>query len=294
MTDDIGLTVKKILDKIGLETVADELNVPDPWLEEYFRTYEAERLEAEGYYETRELSVKGGGQCYAISGNVRLEYSGKIAKKYEGDAILFIKPDDSVLVHGIRGLNPICYMARAADIRFMGKEKTLSIEAAAGNDRLSVIFLKVNAFSCLLKGKPPVEMAQEKVQEKAKEKIPEQAKEKTQEYAKEKVLEKAQEKIPETVQPPAETVVLSEEEKALEARLKRLRIELALGSGITFLPAIFDNKILHQLIRQRPRTVEDLRLIKGFGAKRVERYGERVLQALNGPAYATAEASSGP
>jgi superfamily II DNA helicase RecQ len=96
---------------------------------------------------------------------------------------------------------------------------------------------------------------------------------------------------PEKISPPAirPTVGpfgLSDEEKALEARLKKLRIELARREGISFLPAVFDNKTMHQLIRQRPKTLEELKQVKGFGTKRIERYAAGVLETINGSAGA--------
>lgn len=254
MVDDIGLTVKEILDRIGLGSVGEEINVPDPVLVEYINKLEAESLEAEGYSERREISVKGHGQCFALSGKVHLEYSGQIMKKFEGDAVILIKPDNSLLVHGTRGLSPVSYMARANDIRFKGKEKTLTLVAATDNGRLEVSFLKINAFSCLFKDLPP--------QEKA-----------------------------ETAAVP---VALTDEEKIIESGLKKLRIDLARSQGITFLPAVFDNRIIHQLIRQRPKNMEDLKNIKGFGAKRSERYGESVLGAINALSGETANASGDP
>jgi hypothetical protein len=47
---------------------------------------------------------------------------------------------------------------------------------------------------------------------------------------------------------------------------------------------------MRQLVRQRPRTLEDLKQVKGFGAKRIERYAESVLKTINGDAEGRAGA----
>lgn len=74
---------------------------------------------------------------------------------------------------------------------------------------------------------------------------------------------------------------LTEEEQQLEASLKRLRKTLALENDITYLPAIYDNKVLVQLIRQKPASVEELSQVRGFGSKRIQKYGQRVIEAIS-------------
>jgi superfamily II DNA helicase RecQ len=82
--------------------------------------------------------------------------------------------------------------------------------------------------------------------------------------------------------PTNEKTALTDEEKALEARLRKLRIDLASRDGITFLPAVYDNKTMLQLVRQRPKNLEELKQVRGFGPKRIERYAGSVLKTING------------
>jgi superfamily II DNA helicase RecQ len=256
MTEEFTMMIKNILDKAGLEISVEQieagLNVQgekipdeDPWLDEVIRKIEEERKNqsepsGEGW------SFKGSGKYYVLSGQAELEYSGRARKTYKGEVILLIKPDNSIVVHSTRGVNPVSYVARAEDIRLKGKDGKLTVAAGAGNDRLVLTFLRMSAFENLFE-KTPLE----------------------------------------SVQPPAVRhglvpIEMTDEEKALEARLRKLRIELAQREGISFLPAVYDNKTMHQLIRQKPKTLEELRQIKGFGTKRIERYAASVLDTING------------
>jgi superfamily II DNA helicase RecQ len=258
MTEDFTLTIKEILDKAGLDisveqieaglnAMAEETPDEDPWLEEVIRKIEAEKKDqTEPAEEGR--SYKGKGQFLVMSGEVDLEYSGRAHKKYQGNAILLMKPDDSIVVHGLRGVNPVSYIARADDIRFRGKDRKFTVTVTAGSDRLVVTFLRISAFEDLF------------------EKMP---------------LDNKQSPL---VQPSVGQPGLSDEEKKLESRLRKLRIELAQREGISFLPAVYDNKTMRQLITQKPKTLEELKQVKGFGAKRIERYAASVLETINGMA----------
>lgn len=75
---------------------------------------------------------------------------------------------------------------------------------------------------------------------------------------------------------------LTEEEQRLEGSLKILRKTLAQENGIKYLPAIYDNRMLLQLVRQKPGSIEELGQIKGFGEKRIEKYGHRVIETILG------------
>ncbi|WP_424356804.1 HRDC domain-containing protein [Methanocella sp. MCL-LM] len=75
---------------------------------------------------------------------------------------------------------------------------------------------------------------------------------------------------------------LTEEEQQLEESLKTLRKTLASENGIKYLPAIYDNRMLSELVRRKPASIEELGQIKGFGEKRMEKYGTRVLDAIAG------------
>jgi superfamily II DNA helicase RecQ len=263
MTDEFTMTIKEILDRAGLDisveqieeglnAMAEEIPDEDPWLDEIIKKIEAER-KGQGEPPEEGRSYKGTGKYLVMSGQVDLEYTGRAHKKYQGYAILLIKPDDSIVVHGLRGVNPVSYISRADDIRFRGKDRKFTVTAIAGSDRLVMTFLRMSAFEDLF------------------EKMP---------------LEKIS--LP-AVQPVVGQLELTDEEKALEARLKKLRIELARREGISFLPAVFDNKTMHQLVTQRPKTLEELKQVKGFGTKRIERYAAGVLETINGSAGAQAD-----
>jgi hypothetical protein len=255
MTDDFTLTIKEILDTAGLEisveqieaglnAMGDEITDEDPGLDEVIRKIEPERKDPNEPAEEGR-SYKGKGQYLVLSGEVDLEYSGRAHKKYQGNAILLMKPDDSVVVHGLRGVNPVSYIARADDIRFRGKDRKFMVTVTAGSDRLVVTFLRLSAVEDLFEKKP------------------------------------LDHKQMSAVQPSIGQAGLSDEEKKLESRLRKLRIDLAQREGISFLPAVYDNKTMRQLITQKPKTLEELKQVKGFGAKRIERYAASVLETIN-------------
>jgi superfamily II DNA helicase RecQ len=76
---------------------------------------------------------------------------------------------------------------------------------------------------------------------------------------------------------------LSREEEAAYERLKHWRAERAAQERV---PAYFiaHNRWLKALVRLPVRTVDDLLHVKGFGEKRVRRYGDDILRILNGEA----------
>lgn len=264
MTDEFTLTIKEILDKAGLDisveqieaglnAMGEEIPDEDPWVDEVIRKIEEERKE-QGEPPEEGRSFKSRGRYYVLAGRAELEYTGRAHKTYRGDAILLIKPDDSILVHSTRGVNPVSYIVRAEDIRLKGKDGKLTITAGTGKDRLVITFLKMSAFENLFENLP---------------------------------LENAQAR---TAKPAIEKSDLTDEEKRLESRLRKLRIELAQREGISFLPAVYDNKTMRQLICQKPKTLEELKQIKGFGAKRIERYAASVLETINSGANDQANA----
>jgi hypothetical protein len=264
MTDEFTSTIKEILDRsglnisveqieAGLNAIAEDIPDEDPWPDEIIRKIEAERKE-DGEPPEESRSYKGRGKFLVMSGEAELEYAGRVHKEYRGNTILLIKPDDSIVVHGLRGIKPVSYIARADDIRLRGNDGRFTVTVIAGNDRLVITFLRMSAFEDLF------------------EKLP---------------LESLHTSA---TQPVAGQSELSDEEKALEARLKKIRIELAQREGISFLPAVFDNKTMLRLIKQRPKTTEELKLVKGFGMKRIERYAASVLETINGCAGSHADA----
>lgn len=262
--------LKDILDKAGVEISMEQLEAglnamvddspkEDPWLDEVIRKIEEER-KAKGAdaEDSKGMSMLDWGNFYVVSGPASVEYNGRTVKKFEGDTVLVLKPDNSIVVHGLHGIKPVSYLSRADEIWSRGKNGTFTMEAIAGNDRLTVTFQKMCAFESLFK------------------ELPREAKK------------------PRVEKPPAgkpaeeDEIALTEEEKALRTRLKKLRIELAHTNGISFLPAVFDNRMLYALVKQRPVTTDELKKVKGFGEKRVERYGDTILQAIRESATATA------
>jgi superfamily II DNA helicase RecQ len=255
MTDDFTSTIKEIMGRAELDISVKQIeaglktkeaNAPDedPRLDEVIGKIDEER-KAHGTSSAEALSFKGGGKHYVMAGQAELEYSGRAQKTYKGNIILLLKPDDSVLVHGTRGVNPVSYVVRAEDIQPRGKDGTLTITAGTGKDRLVVTFLRMSAF------------------ENVFEKLP-------------------LENVPDTVPgPPPEKPELPDDEKKLESGLRKLRIELARREGISFLPAVYDNKTMDQLIARKPKTLEELKQVKGFGAKRIERCAASVLETIN-------------
>lgn len=75
---------------------------------------------------------------------------------------------------------------------------------------------------------------------------------------------------------------LTDEEKLVEAALKKLRRDLANDAGVRYLPAIYTNKVLRRLVKQNPTSIEELGQIEGFGEKKAEKYGQRVLETIMG------------
>jgi ATP-dependent DNA helicase RecQ len=64
-------------------------------------------------------------------------------------------------------------------------------------------------------------------------------------------------------------------------RLRRLRTELAEEEGVAPF-VIFQDKTLRTIASQKPATPEGLLEIPGIGEIKVERYGRRVLEIVNG------------
>lgn len=253
--------LKEILDKAGIEISREQLETglnsmvddgpkEDPWLDEVIRKIEEERkTKGADATDSKGISMMDRGNCYVVSGPAMVEYKGRTVKKFEGEAALVLKPDNSIVVHSLHGVKPVSYLARAEEIWSRGSKGTFTMEAVAGNDRLTVTFQKMCAFESLFK-ELPRESGRPRVEK------------------------------PHVEKPGEEKIALTDEEKVLETQLKRLRIDLAQSNGISYLPAVFDNRALYALVRQRPATVEELKKIKGFGEKRIGKYGDTILQAI--------------
>lgn len=67
----------------------------------------------------------------------------------------------------------------------------------------------------------------------------------------------------------------------LYEQLRKERNELAQKTGVQpFM--VLHNKVLRELAQRQPTTVEELGAIKGMGSKRVTKYGQWILNAING------------
>jgi len=77
----------------------------------------------------------------------------------------------------------------------------------------------------------------------------------------------------------SETEALTEYDRSLFERLKSLRSELADVSNV---PAyvIFHNKTLQQISAIRPNSLDELRHISGIGEKKLQLYGDRLIQTI--------------
>ncbi len=73
----------------------------------------------------------------------------------------------------------------------------------------------------------------------------------------------------------------------LLAQLKKKRAEFAAREGIE-LYRVFQNETLERTIEASPKTKEDLTGIKGWGSKKIEKYGEEILLLLRGESAETA------
>ena len=69
------------------------------------------------------------------------------------------------------------------------------------------------------------------------------------------------------------------EDPALFQALRALRMELAQKAGV---PAyvIFHDRMLHAIAARQPRTLEELRAVPGIGEKKLETYGQAVLEVV--------------
>lgn len=74
--------------------------------------------------------------------------------------------------------------------------------------------------------------------------------------------------------------LLDENEKVLYERLREWRKETAHADGIPVY-LISNNKQFVEIIQRKVKTLEGLKAIKGFGRKKIENYGRRILALLN-------------
>ena len=77
---------------------------------------------------------------------------------------------------------------------------------------------------------------------------------------------------------------LTADEDALFQELRELRLQLARAQGV---PAyiVFNDRVLREMVRQRPGTPAQLLEVPGVGPTKLERYGDAFLQVLAGDAH---------
>lgn len=77
----------------------------------------------------------------------------------------------------------------------------------------------------------------------------------------------------------AEDIILSPEEQEIYDRLRNWRNEQARANNLQ--PYIIANNLsLKHIAKRQVRTKEDLLQIKGFGAKRAEKYGDGIMKVM--------------
>lgn len=183
------------------------------------------------------------GSCCVGAGKATVAFHGRAEKKRTGEYLFILKPDRSVIVQGMAGIIPVCYMSKAEQVKVSIKNDTLAIIARGKDEELTIELEKPYTFRDLYQPLKNIDV-QEKIRKSADNQ-------------------------------------LSEDERLLETRLKELRKGLAAVNNIRYLPAIFDNRVMYQLIKIRPATIPDLKQIKGFGDLRIQKYGEQVLKTIN-------------
>jgi superfamily II DNA helicase RecQ len=73
---------------------------------------------------------------------------------------------------------------------------------------------------------------------------------------------------------------LEEDEDETFERLRAWRRKLADAEHVPPY-VIFSDKVLHEIARQGPETLDDLSGVSGVGPAKLEKYGAGVLEALN-------------
>lgn len=79
--------------------------------------------------------------------------------------------------------------------------------------------------------------------------------------------------------PDVEIPLVSSEEHALREYMREWRRNVSKQEGVSAFIIMYDTS-LEALCRLRPRSIEQLRLVPGFGQRKIETYGERILSAL--------------
>ena len=62
--------------------------------------------------------------------------------------------------------------------------------------------------------------------------------------------------------------------------LKKYRLDVSKQENLKAY-MVFTNEVLDSLVKIKPKTKEELIQIKGFGEKKVEKYGDKILEIIN-------------
>ena len=73
----------------------------------------------------------------------------------------------------------------------------------------------------------------------------------------------------------------NEEDRDLWERLRTMRRELATGQNVPPY-VIFSDRTLWEMVRFKPRTLEDMMSINGVGVKKLDQYGLAFLDVMDG------------
>ncbi len=192
----------------------------------------------------REVIELTPGKYFVIAGEAGVEYQGRTSDSYEGNVVVLIKPDSTVVVHADRGVYPRNYMGRARIIQIKD-EKGMRISAESHGERLSVSFSSVEMYQA------PFEQKQEVIAPEAREKV--------------------------IAKPPE----LSEGDRALEKALRGMRNARAREMRVPPY-TIFQDKTIYDLIAKKPKTKEELTGVYGIGQAKAEKYGDLILKVLSG------------
>lgn len=76
-----------------------------------------------------------------------------------------------------------------------------------------------------------------------------------------------------------ETEKLEENKEMLRAKLKKYRLEKSRKENCQAY-IIFNDKTLEDILKKCPKTLEELLKVEGFGAKKIEKYGEEILKII--------------
>lgn len=83
------------------------------------------------------------------------------------------------------------------------------------------------------------------------------------------------------IRTPVDTPEKQKDPDTLTKELKEFRLATSRAENLK--PYfIFDNKQMEDLVAKRPKTIEELLAVHGFGPKKAEKYGAAILKILNG------------